>query len=294
MRTRIVLPLTLLLFALTAFGLQSGAEGGIRPSAGSSYSDTAGDTAGSDITGLTITDDAAQSRLTFTLRVAALQPATELSVYLDTDRSEPAPRFWGSEYFMAWSQQPGDNTGWTFQRRSGSEWVRLDPSVGISFSRAGGVLSWTMTRADIGNPSGFNVYATAMDTVGAITTAQDIAPDTGFWSYDLAPPPPAVVQPVIGRPMLTPVRAVVGKRLAVSFPVTRSDTHAPLARATMICDPTIAGRLLPHIEQFQGGKARVAFLVPKSAKGQLLRVRLTIISGDQTARTSVGYRIAGR
>jgi hypothetical protein len=270
--------------ALGAYGSMYGgvAAGGAhqRATGGATFSDTAGDVSGSDITSLTLTDDAARGRLTFALTVTGVQPATEISVYLDTDRSEATPRFWGTEVFMSWSQQPGDSPSWGVQRRNGSDWIRLDPSPTIGFTRVGNVLTWTMTRTDLGNPSGFNAYATAMDWNGIITTGEDVAPDSGFWSYDLATPPPT--------------KAVAGKKLLVSWPVTRSDTGAPLAQATISGDPRIGGRLLPHTEQYARGSAHLSLVVPRNANGKLLQIRLTVSSGAQSTTTTTTLRIALR
>ena len=94
------------------------------------------------------------------------------------------------------------------------------------------------------------------------------------------------VRPVIGKPSATPSRPVAGKRFTVSFAVTRGDTGAPLTRGTMICDPSVAGRVIGHVESFTGGTARLAFVVPADAAGKLLKVKLTIRSGLSATRVA--------
>jgi hypothetical protein len=106
-----------------------------------------------------------------------------------------------------------------------------------------------------------------------------------------APPPPAPppvppakpVRPVIAAAVATPARPAAGKRLIVTFAVTRSDTGKLFTKATMSCDPSLAGELITHAESFVNGKARLTLTVPKNAKGKLLKIKLTIKAGGQSA-----------
>ena len=100
-----------------------------------------------------------------------------------------------------------------------------------------------------------------------------------------------VVRPIIGRPTTAPVAAVAGTRFTVSFNVTRSDDNAPLETGTMICDPSVHGKVIRHAESFVDGVARLSFLVPKTAKGKALKVKLAIVLGDQTAYKSATFRV---
>ena len=77
----------------------------------------------------------------------------------------------------------------------------------------------------------------------------------------------------------------------MSFKVTRSDTSAPLTTGTMTCDPSIAGKVLPHAESFTGGTARLVMTIPKSAKGKQLKVKVAITADGQSATKAVTYRV---
>ena len=110
-----------------------------------------------------------------------------------------------------------------------------------------------------------------------------------------APPPPytppvVVVRPVIGSATITPA-AAAGRHVAVSFKVTRSDNGKLLTRGTMICDPSIQGRVIHHAEQFTNGVARLAFTIPKNAKGKLLKVHVTIKLAGQSATRIVTFHV---
>ncbi len=59
----------------------------------------------------------------------------------------------------------------------------------------------------------------------------------------------------------------------------------------MICDPSVAGKVISHTESFKAGIARLSFLVPKTAKGKLLKVKVTIKAGNQSATKIVAFRV---
>ena len=98
-------------------------------------------------------------------------------------------------------------------------------------------------------------------------------------------------KPVIGQPVTVPARPAAGKPFTVSFHVTRSDTGETLKSGTMICDPSVAGTVITHKESFKGGTARLAFVVPKNAAGKLLKVKVTIKAGSQSATRVSTFRI---
>jgi Calx-beta domain len=95
--------------------------------------------------------------------------------------------------------------------------------------------------------------------------------------------PTGPVKPVIGTPVTVPAKALAGQRFSLSFKVTRSDTGTPLTRGRMICDPSVAGKMIRHVESFTGGTARLALVVPTSANQRLLKVKVTIKAGGQSA-----------
>ena len=112
----------------------------------------------------------------------------------------------------------------------------------------------------------------------------------------VTPPPPLVVKPpvvrpVFGKPVVLPLRPLAGRRFTFTLPVRRSDTGALLRTGRMVCDPSVAGRLIRHAESFTAGKARLTFVVPKTAKGKLLKVKIKITAGTQSATKITIYRV---
>jgi hypothetical protein len=130
--------------------------------------------------------------------------------------------------------------------------------------------------------SPYRILVPLLALVAALTTlVSAAAPAAGS-------PILAAVKPVIGRPVTVPARPLPGQRFAISFRVTRSDTGAPLLRGRMLCDPSVAGRTIRHVESFTAGNARLSFVVPVEAQGRQLKIRVAIASGGQSAsRTSL-------
>ena len=103
----------------------------------------------------------------------------------------------------------------------------------------------------------------------------------------------ATFKPVIAKPVTVPAQPAAGKRFAVSFKVTRSDTGRALLRGTMICDPSVAGTMIKHAESFRAGTARLTFVVPTTAAGNPLKVKLTIRAAGTSATRISTFRVAG-
>jgi hypothetical protein len=103
--------------------------------------------------------------------------------------------------------------------------------------------------------------------------------------------PVGTVKPVIGAPVTVPARPRAGRPFVVSFKVTRSDTGAPLMRGRMICDPSVAGRTIQHVESFKAGTARLSFVVPASVAGKLLKVKVTIATAGRSATRVATFHV---
>lgn len=103
----------------------------------------------------------------------------------------------------------------------------------------------------------------------------------------------AVGKPVIGRAVTAPAQPLAGKAFSVSFRVTRSGSGAPLTAGKMTFDPSIDGRVIPHTESFRAGTARARFVVPGNAAGKLLKLKLTIRAGSQSATRVATFRVRG-
>jgi len=277
--------------------------GGALATAGSvTFGDPSGDAGGSapDIVSVTINGDPATGTLTVVVNASGFLPFAadgterDIDVWLDADKNESTGSRSGSEYALsAWNDATG--AWWDMGRWDGSAWKSVPQSATMSFARSGDVLTWTLNTADLGGATGFTLYVSGFRFDAAENAlGHDYAPDDGKWTYDLSAAGSAPstttttttsaptrslttsLSPVIGKPAAVPVRPVAGKRLTLSFRVTRSDDHKPLMSGKMVGAPSVAGKLVPHTESFTRGVVRLSFIVPKTAKGKQLRVKVTI------------------
>jgi hypothetical protein len=281
-----------LLIALAALAVAFPSPAGSRVTNTVTFNDPElGDPNVPDIGSVTISD-AANGQLTFTTTVRFMPPNAGLFFLLDTDRN--AATGWnGADYEM---EIVGDNHGgvtWDIERWDENvthDWVSLPETSTMGVSMSGTTQTIRVGQADLGGTTSFAFWVVAIRDVGR----SDRLPDGGTLVYDLSPPtPPAppVVVPVLGKPALSPVAPIAGKRLTVTFPVTDAATGAPLTSGTMTCDPQVSGRVLPHSESFGNGAARLTFTIPKSAKGKLLKVNLAIRVGTKVVRTAPTFRV---
>lgn len=274
--------------------------GGVAAATGSAtFSDSAGDSgAAPDLTSVTINGDPATRTLTVTVTAAGYLPATpdamerDIDVFLDTDRNDATGAPCGCDYALG---AFNDSTGryWDLGRWDGSAWKSVPQSATMGFTRAGDTLTWTLNAADLGGATGFSFFVAAGTFDAADNqVGHDFAPENGKWSYDLSAGAPSTttstttsaparsltmfLTPVIGRPAAVPVRPAAGKRLTLSFRVTRSDDDKPLASGKVTSVVSVAGKPMPHTQSFTRGVARLSLLLPSTVKGKRLTVTLTI------------------
>ena len=261
-----------------------------------SYTDPVGDAGvGTDLVGVTVRNDPGSGLIS--IQVASANPVVAnhaVAIFIDADRNQ-ATGDHGDDYWMF----GGPVVGAAFYATPNTSTMTPVSSSSFQVGQVAANMSeFRFNKSDIGNVSGFNFWVASISIDPPNINFWDGAPDSGYWSYDLAvPPPPAVttptppvqapaqpvVKPKIGAPMTAPAVPVAGKRFTVSFSVVRSDTGAPLKTGTMICDPSVAGKVIPHAESFKNGTAKLSFMVPKTAKGKPLKVKVTIKTGGQSA-----------
>ena len=296
--TRWVLVAGFAVFAITLFVAGSTAATKLAlagPSA--TFSDSQGEMSGApDIGKVAVLVDGAV--LTIEAEVARmpelLSEATTL-IGLNTDGDRTTGSLQGADYIVFFEMK---DMAASVMRWNGSDYVGADkvadPSRTLISGHGFGLM---FNLANFGSPKQieFMLVVVRGPVDGGLI---DTAPDTGLWTFDTtapapAPPPsaPAVVKPVFGAFGTVPARPVAGKKVVFTLAVNRSDTGAPLKTGRMICDPSVAGKVLPHAESFTNGKARLAFVVPKTAKGKQLKVKVTIKAGMQSATKVTTFKV---
>jgi hypothetical protein len=247
-----------------------------------SYSDPAGDAgAGPDVTAAAVSNDPGG---TITMKVTiSLGPETAMVAVLDTNVNGSSSDA-SDRAIIAVGVAPGVVTAIAMDGEGNAV---AAPSLRASATSS--TLELVFAKADLGIDKAFGFWLATMG--GGAADFADEAPDTGAWMYILSVPPPPVVKPVIGKPVTTPLAPKAGTRFTVTFPVRRSDNGAPLLTGRMVCDPSVSGRVLRHAESFTGGKARLSFQVPKTAKGKLLTVKVKIATGAQSSVRVATFRV---
>lgn len=252
-----------------------------------------------------------------------------VKVYLNTDRNVTTGALdqLGAEYYVGARQDP-TGSYWFFASWDGSKYTSVAQSPTMSFRRSGDAMTWTFNRSDIGGSTAFAFFAWSSTwDANNNKTGEDSAPDYGTWTYDSAsggspttttttpsprPTPPKVAL-LVDTPKTAPAQAVAGKPFTVTFAVhfqkeeqvTSIDISTgqtktalmvswlPVPTGKMVCDPSVAGKVIAHVESFKNSLARLSFVIPKTAKAKLLRVSVKITATEKkTGRTVSAIKIA--
>jgi hypothetical protein len=261
--------------------------------ADTAFTDPTGDAADApDVTGVAVSNDTGGNIL-FHIALTNFTPESRVTIYLDTDKNASTGDD-GFDYLLALdhSADPAQE-GWIMGQWNGTDWASAPQHATVAVSSSATSADFRVNKSELGGTSGFAFQVWTKRYVADAVTAHDFAPDgtLSTWTYELtkstpAPvptptPKPTVVKPVFGKLLIT--FPIAGKRVTYSIQVNRSDNGAPLKTGTMICDPSVAGKVIKHVEQFRNGVATLTFVVPKTAKGKMLKVKVKIVNGTQSA-----------
>lgn len=290
------------------------------------FTDPAGDSGNApDVTTVTVSNDDA-GMITFAATLAnRAAPSSEdvVMILVDSDQNSGTGES-GFDYAIGVTPVGSVLLGW-----NGSD-LALANSPTLTATFSGGQLTLRINRSDLNGTSGFvfglgtsgDAGKTAGDIAGAWTyqlvlgtATTTTAPTTTTTPVATTPTttPSIKVKLLIDAPKTTPARAVAGKRLAVTFAVhfqkeeqatavdiTSGQTKpitmiswSPVPSGKMVCDPSVAGKVIPHSESFKNSQARLSFVIPKAAKSKPLRVRVKITATEKkTGKTVSATKIA--
>src|SRR4051794_33384207 len=287
----------LLTFGATALALAASVVGGasaLTAGGPASFTDPVGDAKGApDITAVSVADNTGSGSVTLSVTATAWPLDGDVDLYLNTDRNESTGSPSGSEYRVYYWRSPDGHFGWDMDSWSGGSWREMKLSGTMGFSRSGDVLTWRVSRADIGGAKAlaFFVAGASYDENGDVRSV-DYAPDDGTWAYDLGGPAVATPVPVDVKPFVgSPARAVAGGRITLTFPVLRSDTAGPLTTGTITSELSLGGKALRHTHRFARGKATITAMLPAGAMGKTLRVKVTKKRGSRRAARGPWARV---
>lgn len=266
-----------------------------------SWTDPAGDAVGGapDLTAVQVSNDAAG---TITMSVTVPMVAnTVMYAFIDADMNGKVADAAGRIIAAIGMGQGVVMPLAAGYDASGNSAVTSIPSLKMTATTTAVTIQFSKTDLGIGPGFGFWLATETEAQMDGDTWGDDMPNGSSMFLYILTTPPPApaptpppapsAYKPVIGAPATTPAVAVAGKRFTVAFPVTRSDTGDPMTTGKMICDPSVSGKVVRHAESFKGGIAKLSFVVPKTAKGKLLKVKVTIKAGTKSATKVATFRV---
>jgi len=202
---------------------------------------------------------------------------TRFYVVLDTDRNEAtgSPNTGGGDWFIGWAGSPAlfkwNGTDWDFAPSMKTLVTSVQPNG----------LVVKVHPSEFGNVTGFDFYSKTYrpDPNDPENEFSDWAPERGMWSYDIKiyvapvldatavkciPDPPKAGKPMVARTTVTVMRGGTSEQLGSAATVRATAT---------IAGKKIAGTVLPS---YPTGKVAVRWLLPKTAKGKVMRGTITV------------------
>jgi len=273
------------------FALAPAVAGGapLRASANSvTFPDSTGeDPEAPDIASVTVSNTDA-GVITFQISVTnkpTYTPDLYFAVSVDTDNNpntgDPALR--GVDYVIELARGEVNLFRWDgthFTRRFGDP-----PAVTLVYSYQNGPRI-SINASELGNTKKLNFFVTS--SAGATinpdtgdldfsTAHNDAAPDfgKGLWAYEVKIAPAKLLLKSFST---TPLKPIAGKLFSVRLSVARSDTGALLSSGEVTCLARVAGSpLVARSHKFVGKQATCAWVIPRTAKGKVIRGSISVV-----------------
>jgi hypothetical protein len=271
------------------------------------YSDPAGDSgAASDVTGVTVSNDAVQ----VVLRFPVPSPWPNLRypddqawlLMIDADRN-PSTGDMGQEVRVF------DRSGASVFAWNGTAWVDAPPQgISVRFELSSTSAAWRvqLPRTLLGGTTGFDFQLLTAKWVGDEIAASDLAPNGGSWRYELALTQCAngqdddrdgkidaddrgctgtnddaegdePVTPRLLRPSVTPVRPASGKVVLVRAPAQQLESGAPMATGGVVCTIGTGPARKRVTGRISAGFATCRLTAPRVSRPTTVRGTMTIV-----------------
>jgi hypothetical protein len=175
-------------------------------------------------------------------------------------------------------------------RWNGRRWVPDTAPTRVRARNSKHVVAIDLHVSELGNAPrfGFSLLSVDLNTAVEGAVAADVAPnDFSYWGYALANRPALVL--VATEPVSKPSHPRAGRPFTVSLPVTRSDSRRPITTGAVSCRVLAAGAKVQATGRVVGGAAQCAFVVPRAAKGKVLRGTISVRSGGKVVARDFSY-----
>lgn len=244
------------------------------------FPDPAGDhDAAPDVTSVRVSD-AKSGWITFAITTpnyATLPSESAMVLTIDAD-SNPETGEGGAE--LSITLVGGEVV---LDRWNGQRWARDTPPVQVRARNSRNVVAIDLHVRELHNARrfGFSLLSVDLNTaVEGAVVAVDFAPsDFSYWGHALANRPALIL--VATEPVATPRRPRAGRSFTVSLPVTRSDTGRSISSGNVDCRVRAAGVAVRATGRVAQGSATCAFVVPRAAKGKVVRGTITVRVGGK-------------
>jgi hypothetical protein len=248
-----------------------------------------------DITTVVVSNNDA-GVITFRINVpgrAALTEDMYVGIQVDSDNNsatgDTGPIAPGGDYAIELFQ--GNATLFKWDGQNYSRRANDPPQTSLIFSG----LSIRINATELGNTTRFNfntyvatgvIFDRNTGDLDFSKSLDDFAPDLGhgLWNYTVRV---GQLRLNVKSFSLSPNRPRAGGTLSASMAATRSDTGATLTGGQVSCAATVAGRrIAASVHRFAGGRARCAWRIPASVRGQRIRGTVTVVfEGRRVSRS---------
>jgi hypothetical protein len=279
MRTRILLILIAAAAIVAAGATAAGSQHWTDPV------DDAGTAA--ELTDVAVSNDDAGT-VTFRLSIAnreSLTPFDDVYVVLDSDADTRTGNNRGHDLVVG--AERGGTKLYAMRWDAGEDdWVDIDTPQSLGYAWESGAAVLTVARRDLGMPTSFRFWVGSWN---ADTEDEDVLPERGDLAYSLNLP--FALHVVIGGYALTDPPAG-GSQFVLATQFARDDTGATVHTGTITCSARVGGKDLkpawkPHFLPLNVGgdttQAVCGWIVPKAAKGKVLRSTVTLSLGGKSA-----------
>jgi len=235
------------------------------------YTDATGDNGSApDLSGLSVSSDAASGQIVFQISGTNLSPSEDYATFLDID-SDANPQtgytsIGGVDYEFAVIGNFAIFGHW-----NGSDWVDASHSTVRIIKNSSGI-TISVNKSEIGNTSDFNFSATSMDGPNA---KFDSAPDDGMYNYSLDDGGPKILSITLAT------LPAAGPKAGKAFTVTPTGLTLPPTGALVstapppesyTCTATLGTKTLVGT-----GTGGCTFkIAKKKTKGKTLKVTVTV------------------
>jgi hypothetical protein len=279
----------LLLVSALAFALAAGSAGA--QTRGAEFNDPAGDSGTAlDITTVDVEDNGTDFGFRVLFPPGFPDESQIIEIVIETDHNPATGRASdGADYMLFF--QGGNPAGYGLVKfdREGFTQIHFD-DVEVVWGTG---LEFDIAAADLGVTKGFDFKVLTGVGLPLQPPNLDVAPDTGYWHYDLGgPPEPIVLDRVLTSASKKP-REGKAFRLQVAIRLVRGEESAIRSPDGLTCAATVGKvKVKATAKRLSATAAACDLTVPKKTKGKTLTVKATAQYGDQSKSATYTAKIA--